>query len=1466
MFRAKDPVEPHRTVSQSLATDEFTHRRMIVQVFDGLTSRAESRDLWSRSGARRFRVSRVFWSCITSPKSLLFGIPVFRTGVETIRDPMKQRLTTLGIFAAVLLFLTPRLSAQAEPCVYRIRTADVQVVEEKLRARLGAEASSTLSIRPENESGTFRLCILASEQTLSQIPGLLQDCAELLPKEENAGLVRLNDPTKRPPFPTGPSVAPPTGSPSPPGPPAAQTKVPPRTPIPNPVLPPPTPRLSQEHNVSDPRAIAKIQAAKTQVDRQAEPATSVLLQPPIAIPPAAPALNHPQFQTPAPLPTAPNVQFGAVSPARTVVQPLPSLVAPNVVPTNVAPANLPPTNGVPTNALPPNSLAPNVSPPNIPLPYLVQGNTNSQPRFAAKTQAEQLPGAKHPLSADQARDSYTPTNIPFHRLEQTLCALLVRRLNEMSPGRFLLSAGREGGTRHCTLEFDRQSGRLLIIGERSLCDQVVKLVQAIDQPEPQQGRERRFVSIQNVEPNAVRKMLEINRKTSPTSEPSGTPRRLEQHRPDFQGNADPDLGRLERSEQLTPPHRLDSGRAKTAKLLNPKRNPVIQLVGYQFEGGALDTGGGAALDPGLDPSQTGAMGPGMEVVPDFRYQVLDDLDVVIIDATGAEVAKFVDMIRQIEELSKTAEPKIEVFYLKSVDCISLNWVIAEVYLDLFRTKQGIVKIMPLIRPNAMLLVGWGHSLQAMKDLIETLDRPVTAENNTLEVIRLTYASAQYMQTMLRGTFPPLTMGRGNGFAPRVQLYVDVRTNSLIVQAGPNDMKEIKEIVAKLDVHDGGPKLQVKKFKLNHTLATDLAQVLTDAITPATGGTSDRKLPSLELPIIDEKGERLIKSGIMADVRISRDVRTNTIIVTAPELCMPLLEEMIKMLDTPAATAEIKVFQIYYGDAGSMIKTLQSLIPSQLEGQVGPQLPGAKDEDALVPVRFAVDTRTNSILAAGAPNDLKIVEALLYSLDREDQQTRKETVYALKSMKAESVALAVNEYVRSKRLIQQSAPGVVSPFQQIESEVIIVPEAVSNSLIVSATPRYYDEILKLIEEIDKSPPQVVIQVLIGEVTLQNTDELGAEFGIQDSLLFNRSTFNSVTQGTRKVTRTENGVTTVLEEPIIINGTANPGWLFNNNPESSLGNGYNTGSAQDVGTVGSQLLTNFATGRVGAESGFGGMVFSANSDAVSIMIRALQETNRLEILSRPQITAMNNQKAFIHVGEKVPRVQGTTNTSYSESMNVKDEKVGLMLMVTPSISPEGKIVLLVAAEKSKVGTTTDGIPVGYSDGKEVRSPKISTIMAMTMISASDNETVVLGGLISKENQEINRKVPFLGDIPLVGKLFQYNFNRCKRSELLIIMTPRIIRSAGDMEEVKRIEAARMSWCLSGVARLHGDIGAYNVVGETPYMGDVLVENPEAIDMDGLQPIEKTPQKQTPTFAPPLPEPPSTPKVPVPTLPKQ
>ena len=128
----------------------------------------------------------------------------------------------------------------------------------------------------------------------------------------------------------------------------------------------------------------------------------------------------------------------------------------------------------------------------------------------------------------------------------------------------------------------------------------------------------------------------------------------------------------------------------------------------------------------------------------------------------------------------------------------------------------------------------------------------------------------------------------------------------------------------------------------------------------------------------------------------------------------------------------------------------------------------------------------------------------------------------------------------------------SPFDQVQREVVIVPEVVSNTLIVSATPRYFDEIKSLIEELDRRPPMVMIQVLIAEVALNDVDEFGVEIGLQDSLLFDRSQLSNLnTLTTTTTTQSPGGATVTTTNDDIISADLTPGYAFNNQPLRNSG---------------------------------------------------------------------------------------------------------------------------------------------------------------------------------------------------------------------------------------------------------------------------------------------------------------------------
>ncbi|MBR6480595.1 MAG: hypothetical protein IKT12_02725, partial [Thermoguttaceae bacterium] len=625
------------------------------------------------------------------------------------------------------------------------------------------------------------------------------------------------------------------------------------------------------------------------------------------------------------------------------------------------------------------------------------------------------------------------------------------------------------------------------------------------------------------------------------------------------------------------------------------------------------------------------------MVSDFVPTVLPDLDIVIIDAPPAEAKRITDMIAKIEELAAKANPSIEMYPLKYVNSLTLGGILQRLYTEMFLTKQGRVLAYPMRTPNAILLVGWGKALESMKDLIRTFDQPIESEASDLHVVFLNHQSARSMATLLTQSFPPATTEAG-GMAPRIRVIADEPTNSLVIQASANDFEEIQRLLMEIDVNRSNVKLEVRTFSLKNTLAEDLRQTITSAIMPAAAGAApgSSMYPILEVLSVDAESKKLISSGIMEDVQITANPFNQQLFVTAPADCMDLIATLIDALDVPAQAGQLKIFEIRNGDATQMQKTLSSILATNPGGM--PAIPNSKGETSFVPVRLTVDTRTNAIVAAGSPGDLRLIDAMITALDRKDSndEERQLALIQLRTVRAASVASSINQYLNEKRSLELTS-DTISDHQLFESQVIVIPETNTNSIILSATPKYLDDIKALIDKLDTEPQQVVIQVLIAEVTLSDQEQFGIQAGLQDKVAFDRSV----------VTNVVNSSSTI----------GNPGYDFITN--NSQGNAYNSGT--DPEYIAGQILNNFGMGRTDSDLGYGGLVLSASSRSVQVILRALRDKNRLQVLSRPQIQAMDNQQAFILVGQRVPRVSGASTTAYGVTSNVVDANVGLILLV-------------------------------------------------------------------------------------------------------------------------------------------------------------------------------------------------------------
>lgn len=847
-------------------------------------------------------------------------------------------------------------------------------------------------------------------------------------------------------------------------------------------------------------------------------------------------------------------------------------------------------------------------------------------------------------------------------------------------------------------------------------------------------------------------------------------------------------------------------------------------------------------DPAMAIGSTDTLGADTGLFGDVQIEFIEDLDLVIIKGSKRDVQRTLEVIDQIKKKSEETQPAIEVLQLKHVDSQAVATLIDELYDEVLKPRQGAVSITSLGQPNALLLIGRKEAVNSVVELISKLDQPLDPSNQ-LRVFRLLHASAVDAESTIRDFFADSPGGTGaaatrTGLGTRVKLIADYRTNSLIIQAAPRDMAEVAKLIEQIDVEGTTARNEVRIFRLKNTEATAVQTVLEGVITGEGGGgtqgqgggggggggaaaSGSASPPSTSITIATRDGR--VDSGILAGVVITADVSQNSLVVRAPSKSMALIEALISELDKlPDAEAQIKVFPIKNGSATTLAQMVQQLfgLPTTagqggggglfggLNNQVALAGLTAGGDGSLVQLRVSVDTRTNSIIVSGSASDLEVIEVLLMRLDEESVEPRTNEVFWLRNASAQDVANALSGFLNTQRqFIQQQLflSQAISIIEQVDREIFIVAEPTTNSLIVSATPRYFESIRKVIAKLDRRPPLVAIQALVAEVTLADTFEFGSEFGLQDALLFDRG---SSTGGT-------------LQSPVFNQGT-----ILTNN-----------GTTGQRGNVAGQGLSNFATGRTNTTLGYGGLVLSAASESVGILIRALQDANRLQILSRPQIMTMDNRPASVQVGAVVARVSGVTAATFGNTVNVTDTRVGLILQVWPRVNEDGLIVMQVLAERSALGPEAAGTPVGFGvNGEVIRTPPINTTNAQTTISAYSGQTVVFAGLIQKQRTDVSRRIPWLGDIPYLGRLFRFDSQTEVRTELLIVLTPRIVQTDEDYEIIKQVESSRMSYCLSDILEMHGDVGLSGGHGLWgPARGPVIYPDMQPAGVECLTPAD-------------------------------
>jgi general secretion pathway protein D len=201
--------------------------------------------------------------------------------------------------------------------------------------------------------------------------------------------------------------------------------------------------------------------------------------------------------------------------------------------------------------------------------------------------------------------------------------------------------------------------------------------------------------------------------------------------------------------------------------------------------------------------------------------------------------------------------------------------------------------------------------------------------------------------------------------------------------------------------------------------------------------------------------------------------------------------------------------------------------------------------------------------------------------------------------------------------------------------------------------------------------------------------------------------------------------------------------------------------------------------------GAGLFTVLGKDYQVTVKAIAQAGNAKVLSRPSILARNNQPATITVGSQVPLITSVRYDTLGNAINsVTYQDVGVILKVTPFITADGLVEMMVSPQISEVDTTqSTPITTGVS------SPYINITSADTVVVTADGQTVIIGGLIQNKKAKNDTKIPLLGDIPLLGPaLFTHTQRSETKSELLIFLTPHIVLNPSELVALSAREKAK------------------------------------------------------------------------------
>ena len=574
--------------------------------------------------------------------------------------------------------------------------------------------------------------------------------------------------------------------------------------------------------------------------------------------------------------------------------------------------------------------------------------------------------------------------------------------------------------------------------------------------------------------------------------------------------------------------------------------------------------------------------------------------------------------------------------------------------------------------NTIVISDTAANIERLVKVIRNMDR---ADDEQMEVIPLQYASAKE----LAATIQKLNNTNAKIRVPgKAKIAADERTNSLLLGGDKSIRAEMRKIIARLDT----PSKALEVIELKYAVATELAKTILDI----------------------QKTKASAKGVVTRKPILSVDKGTNSLLLGGDTAMREEIKRIIHQFDIPRKALE--VIPLRYAVAKDLAQTIKDIQSSTSTSK------GVVTRKPII----SVDARTNSLLLGGDSATRQQIKRIIKSLDIAKPAEEKTRVVYLRYAQAVDLAKVLTGYSKTQKTTKAGEKGAAGT---TNAEIDIQADESTNSLIITADKTVHINLAKVIRRLDIRRAQVMVEVIIAEVSENLSKEIGVQLAVGSS------------EGTA---------------PLAITGYS--------------------GSKVSLGNIIAQGASAIPTG-VGIVAGIAN---TKGKFQFAALMNALKGDAATNILSTPNVVAMDNEEAKFVIGKNVPFVTGSFTSTGSGSSSpsnpfqtIERKDIGLTLKIKPQVNEGNSILLDIDQEISSLAASNESASDLITNKRSIQ----------TKVMVEDNQILVLGGLMQDDYTTTTQKIPLLGDLPVIGKIFQNNRTTKIKQNLMIFIHPVILR---------------------------------------------------------------------------------------------